>query len=93
MTDRDVVPVPNDSFTIREIGDETIILSEEGNMIHMLNEVGSFIWKKIDGVRTLESIVELLTSEFDVSDAQAAQDVSAFVAELSAKGLVSTKKA
>ncbi len=93
MIDLTSVPVPCDSFTIREIGEETIFLSEKGDMIHMVNEVGSFVWKALDGKHSLLDILDRLLDEYEVSRHQAEGDLISFVDELAQKGLVTIHQA
>jgi hypothetical protein len=88
MIDLTAVPLPRDSFAIREIGEETIFLSQEGDMIHVTNEVGSFIWNSLDGKHTLEHVLLLLQKEYEVSRERAEKDLLDFIDELVRKGLV-----
>ena len=90
MIDLQMVPRKDDSFSERELGGETIFLSPEGDRIHSLDKVGTFIWKQIDGSITLGEILNLLCDEFDVSRDQAEIDLLAFAAELSENKLLVT---
>ena len=76
------VPKKDDSFCERQLGKETIFLSPEGNHIHSLDEVGTFIWKQLDGVRPLADVIDSLCDEYDVSHDQAERDLLAFIAIL-----------
>lgn len=77
----------------RSIAGETIIVpikSGVGDLdsIYTLNEVGTRIWQLIDGVRTAEGIVNIITEEYDVTPEAAAQDVSDLLGALEAEGLI-----
>lgn len=50
--------------------------------IFNLNETGTFIWEKIDGVRTLSEIAVLVSADFQVSKDQAIADCHEFFAQL-----------
>ena len=88
MIASDTIPVSNDTFTVREIGEEIIFLSEEGNMLHTLNELGSFVWKCIDGTRSVGDILKLMCEEYDVSRDKAEKDLIEFLSELTTKKII-----
>jgi len=72
----------------RIIEGEAVILSMESKVLRGLNPVGSRIWDLIDGQRSLEEITGTIVLEFDVTPADAAQDVRTFIQELLDRGLV-----
>jgi len=72
----------------RIIEGEAVILSMDTKVLRGLNPVGSRIWELIDGQRSLEEITGTIVLEFDVTPADAAQDVRAFIQELLDGGLV-----
>lgn len=73
-------------------GEAVVVLPEEG-LVRVLNEVGSFIWKALDGKKKLSEISRALTHEFEVSEEQAFSDTEEFVADLIIKKmLVEVKK-
>ena len=82
MIDLRTVPKKDGSFCERELGNETIFLSPEGNRIHALDEIGTFIWKQVDGVTTLADVVDRLCEEYDVPRDQAQDDLLKFITEL-----------
>ena len=82
MIDLQTVPKKDDSFCERELGGETIFLSPEGNRIHALDEVGTFIWQQFDGVVSLADVIDRLCDEFEVARDQAEKDLFEFVNEL-----------
>lgn len=88
MTSLETVLVPAESYCVREIGEETIFLSNSGDQIHVLDEVGTFVWKEIDGRRPLGEILDRICAEYDVSRETAERDLLRFVEELTEMGLV-----
>ena len=56
----EAVLVRDDSLSVREVGGETIVLTEAGEELHSLNEMGTFIWRAVDGDRSLGDILEAL---------------------------------
>ncbi|WP_127714125.1 PqqD family protein [Halobacteriovorax sp. HLS] len=65
-----------------------IIDSRSKKQIHRLNEVGSFLWESIDKVQSCEELLQLLTSEYDIDNEQAKQDIEIFITDLNEKGLL-----
>jgi hypothetical protein len=53
-----------------------------------MNAVGTAIWSRIDGKTGVDALARALAAEFEVTEADAAADVAAFVELLAAKGLV-----
>lgn len=82
-----------DAFVTRRIAGETVIVPVSGSAdtvgaVYTLNEVGSFVWRLIDGRRSVREIAEAVGSEYAVKPDQAAHDVDELVTLLEAKGLV-----
>jgi hypothetical protein len=50
--------------------------------IFNLNATGTFIWERIDGVKTGADIASLVAAEFEVSAARATADCQEFLAQL-----------
>jgi hypothetical protein len=53
-----------------------------------LDEVGQRIWELLDRPRTLSGLVDALTEEYDVSEADCTRDVEGFVEALERYHLV-----
>ena len=54
----------------------------EMKVIYTLNEVASFIWDKIDEVKTFEEIVNAVVESFEIDYQTAFNDVNVFFIEL-----------
>jgi energy-coupling factor transporter ATP-binding protein EcfA2 len=52
----------------------------------MLNDVGFYLWEKLAQPTTEEALLECLLSEYDINDAVAAEDLSAFLQTLRKAG-------
>jgi len=50
--------------------------------IRELDEIATFIWRQIDGVRTVEQIACIVSDEYDVAAGTALADVAELLAEL-----------
>lgn len=84
-------PLHNPMLAWREIEGEVVIISPEESMLHELNQTASFIWKQLDGKRTMEEIARLLAQEFEVPVEQALADTEELVAQLQEKQLLSNR--
>ena len=78
----------------RKVAGETLLIPVRGNLADMqrifaLNELGEFIFGRLDGKTTLGRIAEDVVSAFTVAAAEAERDVRAFVSELRKADLVS----
>jgi len=63
----------------------TVLLIESGTM-HQLNLVGGTIWQLCDGQRSVDDIVDLLATEYDVERSELVDDVNAFATDLLQRG-------
>ncbi len=71
-------------YAVRDIGNEKVLVPLKNNIADMteiftLNEVGSFIWDKIDGKNTEEDITTAIISEFDIDKSTARKDLFEFI--------------
>lgn len=72
----------------REIDGETIIISPGDNVMHELNETGSFIWRQIDGRSSAEEIAGQLAAEYEVAPEEALMDTETILQQLAARQLL-----
>lgn len=86
----DTVLVPNTACPVREIGEGLIIMAPTGTATHTLEEIGAFVWRKLDGQRSLRQVAEALVTEYDVTFDAAAKDICAFASQLVAAELAAT---
>jgi methyltransferase-like protein len=75
------------NFATRYVGEELILVPVKANVTDMneiftLNEVGSFIWKSIDGKSTEEDISKAIAAEFDIDIVRAGNDLGEFIESL-----------
>jgi len=79
---------PSDDVVAREIEGELIIVpltSGIGDMedeLYTLNDSGKAIWDRLDGKKTLSTIIEELITEFDAEKNELEMDVIGLVNEL-----------
>jgi len=75
-------------FAIRNVGNELILVPLKNNVaemneIYTMNEVGNFIWEKIDGKNNIEDIIFSVIKEFDVDEKTARKDFEKFLLKVS----------
>jgi len=72
---------------IKQAGNEFILVPLTDNIAQMnsmytLNETGAFIWERIDGKNSLESIAQMISDEFETDYESALKDTKAFIEKL-----------
>ncbi len=85
--------VKKDDCVAREIAGETVIVpikSRVGdvNSIYTLNELGTMIWRLIDGRTNISQIMEAVCREYEVTPDEAQKDIFAFLTDLESVGLI-----
>ena len=74
-------------FVSRQIAGEAVLVpfrqSQGGqDFIYSLNETAASAWALFDGQHSLAEVVAQITAEYEVGEADAAQEVAGLVAEL-----------
>ncbi len=96
-TDEPAELVRTSSCVTRAIAGETLIIpiahaTADLESIFTLNTVGSRIWEMLEHPAVPSELAATIAGEFDVSPADAAQDVSEFLDSLRAAGLIAPVK-
>lgn len=83
----------NENFTLRQIAGKWVALplgeaTVNFNGMLTLNESGKLLWDRLATECTREELIDLLLSEYEVEQEQAAEDVDAFVAKLTDAGCI-----
>jgi hypothetical protein len=88
MTDLAMVPRknPNTAYRVYD-GQATIVLPEQAE-VNVLNEIGSLVWERIDGRRTVEQIIEAVLEQCETTPDVARRDVLEFLESLRAHRMV-----
>ena len=80
---------PARNISARIVDGQLIILRPGTDELLRFNEVASFIWSILEKQSSdLESLVQAIVDEFEVDFEQAEVDLSAFLAEMQAQGLI-----
>ncbi len=72
----------------RVVDGEAVIVEPAIGMVTILNDVGARVWESLDGRQSAAEIAAAIAEEYAVPPAEAAADVTAFLAELMEKGLI-----
>jgi hypothetical protein len=66
----------------RRIGDEVVVIKDDGLATHVLNKTAAFIWEICDGECGVDEITKRLCERFDVSLEEARADVREIIEKL-----------
>lgn len=72
----------------QEIEGQTVVVVPAKNELHVLDEVGTFLWTELSRFCSAEDLAQILCEEFDVGPDQAKRDVDAFLETLLGKELL-----
>lgn len=73
-------------------GTEAVIISPGQAEVRMLNHTATRIWELIDGERSVDDIVAILVSEFEVSSDHARSSVDQLLADLAERDLITWRE-
>lgn len=82
-----------DDLTWREVGDELLVLKLSTGTYLTLNAVGKELWSELEEGATGSQLAEALVERYGISSEQAAEDVAAFIEDLTTSGLLSDRAA
>ena len=89
MTDQSTYYQPDVARVAAKVMDgEAVIINLETGTYYSLRDAGSRIWELMEAARSLEEIAAVLAREYDVAQAQAAQDARALFQQLEQEQLV-----
>ena len=74
----------------RRIEEVVVIVDLESEKVHQCNEVACLIWDQINGLHSVNDIINSIVDEFDVDGKQAYADAVVFLQKLLTKNLIST---
>lgn len=82
-----------DAYKQREIMGDVIFVPKgekvlDFNGLITMNEMGAFIWKLIENGLEFDEILSRIVAEYDVSEAQAREDLNSFIEELRDKEII-----
>lgn len=84
----DLVLRSSDDVLVRALDGEAVLLDMQSGKYFGLNEVGARVWQLMETGSNVGAIRAAVVAEFEVDEAQAAEDLASLVAELERRGLV-----
>ena len=72
----------------RVIEQEAVLINPEEAEVMRLNPVGTEIWQRLDGKRTVNELIEHLHQFFDVEKEQLQRDVLRFLTQLTRREMI-----
>jgi hypothetical protein len=89
MLSSNVIPRKTDRIAARIVGGEALLMVIDRRELHRLSEVGTRVFELCDGSSTVDQIVNMIVSEFEVTAEVARSDIEQFLTQLSAAGALS----
>ena len=88
MMNLKLVPSHSRSIVTRKTGNEYVLVPVTNNIadmnsVYTLNDTGAFIWDLIDGVKSVEDLIEAVINEYDIDRETATSDVFSFIDNMS----------
>ena len=80
--------VRNPHLVAAPVGDELVMFSAELGKYYDLNEGTAAVWQGIEHPVTVEQLCAALQERFEVSTEECRRDVSGYLEEFEAKGLI-----
>jgi len=82
------IPRRRTEFEERVVEGEMVVMDQESEQIHQLNQTASFIWQLCDGDHDRQQIAEELAAAFEVDADTAEADVAETLEKLEKIGLL-----
>lgn len=77
-----------DDASVQHVGDGAVVLLARSGQLYTCNDTTEAFLDKIDGARSLDQVVALLSDEFEVDRRTLDEDMAALAAELVAEGIL-----
>lgn len=79
----------NKGIVSRDIEGNCYIVDSKNQILHNLNQTGTFIFHQIEKNKNKEKILESLSKDFEVDEKKARDDLDEFLEILSKKNIIS----
>lgn len=76
----------------RRVGEEVVVIKDDGLSLYILNKTAAFIWDLCDGNIDINNIVEKLCERFEVTPEEASEDVKKIIKVLTKMGIINYNK-
>ncbi len=80
-------------YLLREIAGKWMVIpvgrrAQELHGMIALNETGAFIWKALENEQTVDTLLESILNEYDVTEEVARDSVSVFIQDMRKEGVI-----
>lgn len=82
------IPRRRTELAWKSMGEETAVLSADGNLLTTLNPTASVLWKAADGSHDLGQIASMMAAEFDAPLERITEDLIRFAGDLAEANLI-----
>lgn len=82
------IVIPEDVI-ISKVEQEIVLLNLESEQYYALDDIGARIWELLNDKGETMTVVEQITAEYDVAEADFRQDLATLIMNLHTAGLVS----
>jgi len=72
----------------RRIGDDIVVIKDDGQSTHILNKTAALIWELCDGKRGIEDIAASLCERYEVTLEEARADTRETIESLTKAGII-----
>lgn len=86
-------PIIDSSLSWRLLDGDAVIVAPTTGKIRVLNQSGTLIWQSLVEKKSIAEIIQVLESEYGLSDQQAQDDLTAFLNDLAARGMITWERA
>ena len=76
------------TYPFQQVVDEIIIVEPHAKLMHSLNEVGSAIWTRLAQPCNVQSLINHVTEEYEVNQAEAQADIIQFLEAMIKRNLI-----
>lgn len=80
----------SEDYVFNEVDGELVMMNIETGSYASMNETGKSIWEALEGTQTVETVLNGLTKEYDITFEQAQKEVTPFLIQLQEKGIIIT---
>ncbi|QPC89309.1 PqqD family protein [Mesorhizobium sp. INR15] len=77
-----------DDASVQNVGDGAVVLLARSGQLYTCNGTTEAFLEKVDGERSLDQIVALLSEEFEVDKGTLGQDMTALATDLVSEGIL-----
>ncbi len=92
MIENTYIPSMRTDVVLQDVDGESLILDTSEESIHQLNDTATFILHQCDGKNNVSDITSLVVEHYDISEANARDDVSGVIKQFMGLNLLNEKK-